>query len=72
MTVRGLAERDVVADVEREQKDKDDGPDVLAREAAHILADAIDLLKADHALAMRVLPAAANADAASSPLVETP
>lgn len=51
-------ERDVVSDVEREEKDKEEGPDVLAREAAHILADAIDLLKADRALAARVLSSA--------------
>lgn len=50
-------ERDVVADAAREEKSKDASPDVLAREAAHILADAIDLLKADQALAARVLPA---------------
>ena len=49
-------ERDVVADAAREEKAKDEGPDVLAREAAHILADAIDLLKADRALAAQVLP----------------
>lgn len=49
-------ERDVIADAAREEKAKDDGPDVLAREAAHILADAIDLLKADRALAAQVLP----------------
>jgi len=53
-------ERDVVAEVEREKKDEEDGPDVLAREAAHILADAIDLLRTDRLLAARVLPAAAN------------
>ena len=51
-------ERDVVADAARETKEKEEGPDVLAREAAHILADAIDLLKADRALASQVLPAA--------------
>ncbi len=51
-------ERDVVADAKREEKAKDEGPDVLAREAAHILADAIDALRADRALAARVLPAA--------------
>lgn len=49
-------ERDVVADAAREEQDKESTPDVLAREAAHILADAIDLLKADQALAARVLP----------------
>ncbi len=58
-------ERDVVADAAREEKSKDEGPDVLAREAAHILADAIDLLKADQALAARVLPGTANPAAAA-------
>ena len=48
----------MVADAAREKKEKEEGPDVLAREAAHILADAIDLLKADRALASQVLPAA--------------
>lgn len=51
-------ERDVVADAAREKKAKDEGPDVLAREAVHILADAIDTLRADRALAAQVLPAA--------------
>ncbi len=49
-------ERDIAADAAREEKSKDEGPDVLAREAANVLADAIDLLKADHALAAQVLP----------------
>ena len=53
-------ERDVVADVEQEKKDKEEGPDVLAREAAHLLADAINLLKADRNLAMQVLPSVAT------------
>ena len=60
-------ERDVVAEVEREKKDEEDGPDVLAREAAHILADAIDLLKSDRLLAARVLPAAVNDAALPAP-----
>ena len=50
-------ERDIVADASREEAEKKDAPpDVLAREAAHILADAIDLLNTDRALAARVLP----------------
>ncbi len=58
-------ERDVVADVKREEEDKKDGPDVLAREAAHVLADAIELLGSDHALASRVLPQSALETATS-------
>ncbi|MCX7557407.1 carboxy terminal-processing peptidase [Xanthomonadaceae bacterium JHOS43] len=56
-------ERDVVADAAREEEDKEQSPDVLAREAAHILADAIDLLNADRALAAQVLPARADTPA---------
>ncbi len=51
-------ERNVAADAKREEDAKSQPPDVLAREAAHILADAIDLLKADRTLAAQVLPAA--------------
>ncbi|MBB5209624.1 carboxy terminal-processing peptidase [Chiayiivirga flava] len=50
-------ERDIVAEAEREQKAReDDKPDALLREAAHVLADAIDLLSTDRSLAARVHP----------------
>lgn len=48
-------ERDVAADAAREKRDEDK-PDVLLRESAAILADAIDLLSTDRALAARVHP----------------
>lgn len=50
-------ERNVAADAKREADARNQPPDVLAREAAHILADAIDLLRDDRALAAQVLPA---------------
>ena len=50
-------ERNVAADAKREADARNQPPDVLAREAAHILADAIDLLRDDCALAAQVLPA---------------
>lgn len=56
-------ERNIAAEAEREEKSKDEGPDVLAREAAHVLADAIDLLRTDRALAARVLPGDAQVPA---------
>jgi carboxyl-terminal processing protease len=48
-------ERDLAAEAARED-DKDEKPDALVREAAHVLADAIDLLSTDRALAARVHP----------------
>jgi carboxyl-terminal processing protease len=48
-------ERDVRAQAAREEA-RNDRPDALAREAAHVLVDAIDLLRADRALAARVYP----------------
>jgi carboxyl-terminal processing protease len=48
-------ERDVAADVAREERDEDK-PDALLRESAAVLADAIDLLSTDRALAARVHP----------------
>lgn len=51
-------ERDLVAEAARdaEEEKKDTPPDVLAREAAHILVDAINLLDTDRTLAAQVLP----------------
>jgi carboxyl-terminal processing protease len=48
-------ERDIRAQLAREQA-QDDKPDALAREAAHVLVDAIDLLRSDRALAGQVYP----------------
>jgi carboxyl-terminal processing protease len=48
-------ERDVRAQAAREDA-RDDKPDALAREAAHVLVDAIDLLRTDRALAAQVYP----------------
>jgi carboxyl-terminal processing protease len=48
-------ERDIRAQLAREQA-QDERPDALARAAAHVLVDAIDLLRRDHALAARVYP----------------
>jgi carboxyl-terminal processing protease len=48
-------ERDITADADR----KDERPDALIREAAHVLADSIDLLSTDRSLAARVHPQAA-------------
>lgn len=50
-------ERNVAADAKREEEARNQPPDVLAREAANILADAIALLRDDRALAAQVLPA---------------
>ncbi len=48
-------ERDIAADAKREAERREKNkPDVLAREAAHVLADAIDMLHADHTLAAKV------------------
>ncbi|MEZ5545493.1 MAG: carboxy terminal-processing peptidase [Lysobacteraceae bacterium] len=48
-------ERDIAAEARREEERKlKHKPDVLAREAAHVLADAIDMLRADRSLAARV------------------
>ena len=48
-------ERDIAAEAKREQERKEKyKPDVLAREAAHVLADAIDMLRADRTLAAKV------------------
>jgi carboxyl-terminal processing protease len=49
-------ERRVVDQVAAEEASKEDGPDTLLREAAHVLADAIWLLGTDRALAARVFP----------------
>ena len=46
-------EREITADTD---SDADDRPDALIREAAHVLADSIDLLSADRSLAARVHP----------------
>ena len=48
-------ERDIKAQLAREEA-RDDRPDALAREAAHVLVDAIDLLRKDGALAAQVYP----------------
>jgi carboxyl-terminal processing protease len=48
-------ERDIRAQVAREEA-RADKPDALAREAAHVLVDAIDLLRKDKALAAQVYP----------------
>jgi len=50
-------ERNVVEQAAREEEAKK-RPDALLREASAILADAVDLLAADHALAAEVLPLA--------------
>jgi carboxyl-terminal processing protease len=55
-------ERDITADTDDDANDK---PDALVREAAHVLADSIDLLSTDHALAARVHPAAVESAARS-------
>jgi carboxyl-terminal processing protease len=49
-------ERDPVAESERE-KQAQERPDPLLREATHVLADAIDVLSTDRTLAARVHPA---------------
>ena len=50
-------ERDIVAEAQREEKARGDAkPDALLREAAHVLADSIDVLSADRSLAARVHP----------------
>ena len=46
-------EREITADTDADDNDK---PDALIREAAHVLADSIDLLSTDRALAARVHP----------------
>jgi carboxyl-terminal processing protease len=48
-------ERDVRDQVAREQA-QNDAPDALAREASHVLIDAIDLLRSNRALAAQVYP----------------
>jgi carboxyl-terminal processing protease len=48
-------ERSISSDLKREQ-DAKNKPDVVLDEAAHILADEIDLIRADTKLAARVLP----------------
>jgi len=53
-------ERDVVSDAARE-KAAEKRPDPLQREAAAILADAIDLLQHDQPLSVQVLPKTASA-----------
>jgi len=53
-------ERNVVEQAEREEQAKK-RPDALLRETAAILADAVDLLTADQALAAEVLPQASAA-----------
>lgn len=61
-------ERDIAADAQREEaRRKQNKPDVLARETARILADAIELLAADRTLAARVLPAGMAPDPAAPP-----
>lgn len=51
-------ERDIAAVAKREEeRRKENKPDVLARESARILSDAIRLLARDQALSARVLPA---------------
>ncbi len=48
-------ERDLRDQIAREEA-REDRPDPLAREAAHVLVDAIDLVRKDHALAAQVYP----------------
>ncbi|MBE5317371.1 MAG: carboxy terminal-processing peptidase [Xanthomonadales bacterium] len=43
--------------IEAEDESADEKPDALVRETAHLLVDAIDLLRADSKLAARVIPA---------------
>jgi carboxyl-terminal processing protease len=54
-------ERDLVAEAAREKK-AEDKPDALLREAVHVLADSIDLLSTDRALAARVHPETTSED----------
>lgn len=60
-------ERNVAADAKREEEARNQPPDVLAREAAHILSDAIGLLHSDRALAAQVLPAGQDDPAVATP-----
>ncbi len=58
-------ERDVAAEVAREKRGEEK-PDALLRESAAVLADAINLLDTDRALAARVHPEATAEDAPRS------